>query len=143
MHLLGLQRVLAATSYRALTDSLPMLRAVKDANELARLGLAGAAADATYSEIVHRRFAGRRETDVAADHERLPCSVASPTYRRNLKVEIRSRCWEVWWSGLVSHERQSLGQCRYDGQRARWRSVGVQPVLSQVCSVRVWVGIWR
>ena len=44
-----------------------MLRAVKDANELARLAAAGAAADATYGEILDVRFAGRKETDVAAD----------------------------------------------------------------------------
>jgi len=67
MHLLGLQEVLPGTQYRALTRSLPMMRAVKDANELARLTMAGAAADATYHEIVRVRFAGRRETDVAAD----------------------------------------------------------------------------
>jgi Xaa-Pro aminopeptidase len=74
MHLLGLQRALTSTvrtTFQALTDCLPMLRAVKDANELARLGMAGAAADATYSEIVRLRFAGRRETDVAADLARL------------------------------------------------------------------------
>jgi Xaa-Pro aminopeptidase len=44
-----------------------MLRAVKDVSELARLEAAGAAADAVYDEIVRVRFAGRRETDVAAD----------------------------------------------------------------------------
>jgi D-alanyl-D-alanine dipeptidase len=71
MHLLGLQQSLPATSYRALTQSMPMLRAVKDANELARLALAGEAADATYQEIVHVRFAGRRESEVAADLARL------------------------------------------------------------------------
>ena len=67
LHLLGLQRELPASRYRSLTDCLPMLRAVKDAAELARLTLAGAAADASYTEIVHVPFAGRRETDVAAD----------------------------------------------------------------------------
>jgi D-alanyl-D-alanine dipeptidase len=71
MHLLGLQQALPATSYLALTQSMPMLRAVKDANELGRLAVAGAAADATYREIVHVRFAGRRETEVAADLARL------------------------------------------------------------------------
>ena len=71
MHLLGLQKSLPRTSYRALTPSLPMLRAVKDANELARLAMAGAAADATYKNIVHVRFSGRRETEVAADLARL------------------------------------------------------------------------
>ena len=44
-----------------------MMRAVKDAEELQRLAAAGAAADAAYGEIVTRRFAGRRETEVAAD----------------------------------------------------------------------------
>lgn len=71
MHLLGLQTTLPDTRYRALSQSLPMMRAVKDANELGRLALAGAAADATYGEIVRVRFAGRRETEVAADLARL------------------------------------------------------------------------
>jgi Xaa-Pro aminopeptidase len=67
MHLLGLQRTLPRTSYLSLTDGLPMLRGVKDAAELARLTAAGQRADAAYEEILHVRFAGRRETDVAAD----------------------------------------------------------------------------
>ena len=71
MHLLGLQSVLPGTEYRALSHSLPMMRAVKDANELDRLALAGAAADSTYGEIVKVSFAGRRETEVAADLARL------------------------------------------------------------------------
>jgi Xaa-Pro aminopeptidase len=71
LHLLGLQDALPQTSYRSLTTSLPMLRAVKDAQELARLAAAGAAADATYEQILGVRFAGRRETEVAADLARL------------------------------------------------------------------------
>ncbi|WP_166872798.1 aminopeptidase P family protein [Salinibacterium sp. ZJ450] len=71
MHLLGLQAALPDTRYRAFSQSLPMMRAVKDANELGRLAMAGAAADATYGEIVKLRFAGRRETEVAADLARL------------------------------------------------------------------------
>ena len=71
MHLLGLQDALPESSYRSLTQALPMLRAVKDAKELARLAAAGAAADATYEEILGVRFAGRKETDVAADLARL------------------------------------------------------------------------
>lgn len=67
LHLLSLQAALPGTSYDSLTGRLPMLRAVKDAGELARLAAAGAAADATYEEIVTVRFAGRRETDVAHD----------------------------------------------------------------------------
>lgn len=67
MHLLGLQQKLPGTSYTALTEALPMLRAVKDAHELARLEAAGEAADEAYGEILKVRFAGRKETDVAAD----------------------------------------------------------------------------
>ena len=67
MHLLGLQRRLPRTSYRSLTDCLPMMRAVKGQDELERLEAAGAAADATYREILDVGFEGRKETDVAAD----------------------------------------------------------------------------
>jgi Xaa-Pro aminopeptidase len=67
MHLLGLQYEVPHGRYRALTHAMPMMRAAKDANELARLAMAGAAADRTYDEIVRVRFAGRRESDVAAD----------------------------------------------------------------------------
>ncbi|MFH8791873.1 aminopeptidase P family protein [Streptomyces sp. NPDC017941] len=67
LHLLGLQRQVPGSSYTALTEALPMLRAVKDAAELERLAAAGAAADATYEEIKKVPFAGRRETDVAGD----------------------------------------------------------------------------
>lgn len=67
MHLLGLQEALPGTSYASLTEALPMLRAVKDAAELELLAAAGAAADAAFEEIRKVPFAGRRETDVAAD----------------------------------------------------------------------------
>ncbi|MFJ9828801.1 M24 family metallopeptidase [Streptomyces sp. NPDC101160] len=67
MHLLGLQQTLPDTSYVSLTEALPMLRAVKDEAELARIAAAGAAADAAYGEILKVRFAGRKETEVAAD----------------------------------------------------------------------------
>ncbi|MFH8770367.1 M24 family metallopeptidase [Streptomyces sp. NPDC085866] len=67
MHLLGLQRTLPGTSYGALTDALPMLRAVKDAAELELLAAAGAAADAAFEEIRKVPFAGRRESDVGHD----------------------------------------------------------------------------
>ncbi len=67
LHLLGLQRELPAARYRSLTECLPMLRAVKDSKELARLARAGAAADAAYTEIIRMPFAGRQETEVAAD----------------------------------------------------------------------------
>ncbi|MFJ2773951.1 M24 family metallopeptidase [Streptomyces sp. NPDC087300] len=67
MHLLGFQKALPGTSYVSLTEALPMLRAVKDAAERQRLAAAGAAADAAYEEIQRVPFAGRAETDVAAD----------------------------------------------------------------------------
>jgi Xaa-Pro aminopeptidase len=50
-----------------MTAALPMLRAIKDAEELDRLAAAGAAADACFEAILEVRFAGRRETEVAAD----------------------------------------------------------------------------
>ena len=67
MHLLGLQGVRPGSSYVSLTSGLPMLRAVKDDAEVERLAAAGAAADRAYEEIVKVSFAGRRETEVAAD----------------------------------------------------------------------------
>jgi Xaa-Pro aminopeptidase len=67
MHLIGLQQVLPDSRYRSLTDCLPMLRAAKDPGELERLEAAGAAVDAAYHDIIGMRFAGRRETDLAAD----------------------------------------------------------------------------
>ncbi|MEU5653120.1 aminopeptidase P family protein [Streptomyces pseudogriseolus] len=67
LHLLALQRTLPDTSYVALTEALPMLRAVKDAAELERLAAAGAAADAAFEEIRQVRFSGRPESEVAAD----------------------------------------------------------------------------
>jgi D-alanyl-D-alanine dipeptidase len=70
-HLLGLQEVLPSAGYQSLSECLPMLRAVKDNAELYRLTAAGAAADATYNEIVRMPFAGRREDEVAGDLARL------------------------------------------------------------------------
>jgi Xaa-Pro aminopeptidase len=67
LHLLGLQRAVPGTGYAALSDALPMLRAVKEEAELGRLAAAGAAADAAYQKILSAPFAGRREREVAAD----------------------------------------------------------------------------
>jgi Xaa-Pro aminopeptidase len=67
LHLLALQRALPESSYVSMTSALPMLRAVKDANELERLAAAGAAADACFEQIKDARFAGRRESEIAAD----------------------------------------------------------------------------
>jgi Xaa-Pro aminopeptidase len=67
MHVLGFQARLPDSSYVSMTQSLPMLRAIKDDDELERLAAAGAAADASFEEIVKVKFAGRLETEVAAD----------------------------------------------------------------------------
>ncbi|MFJ5516669.1 M24 family metallopeptidase [Streptomyces griseoluteus] len=67
LHLLALQRALPDLGCRALTDALPMLRAVKDAAELELLAAAGAAADAAFEEIRKLPFAGRREDEVGRD----------------------------------------------------------------------------
>ncbi|MEV0241046.1 aminopeptidase P family protein [Streptomyces sp. NPDC050674] len=71
LHLLALQQALPGSSYASLTEALPMLRAVKDAAELDLMTAAGAAADATFEEIRGVSFAGRRESEVAADLDRL------------------------------------------------------------------------
>ncbi|MFI1970253.1 peptidase M24 family protein [Streptomyces cinnamoneus] len=71
LHLLALQRKRPEAGFGALTEALPMLRAVKDAYELERLTAAGAAADAAFEAIVELPFAGRREHEVAADLDRL------------------------------------------------------------------------
>ncbi|MEU6818776.1 aminopeptidase P family protein [Streptomyces sp. NPDC046860] len=67
LHLLNLQRALPDISCAALTDALPMLRAVKDPAELELLAAAGAAADSAFEEIRKLPFAGRREDEVGRD----------------------------------------------------------------------------
>ncbi|MDF2498417.1 MAG: putative dipeptidase, partial [Arthrobacter koreensis] len=71
MHLLGLQDHVPGASYVSMTTALPMLRAIKDADEIDRLAAAGAAADLAYEEIVKVQFAGRSENDVGAELARL------------------------------------------------------------------------
>jgi Xaa-Pro aminopeptidase len=71
MHALGLQRTLPHSSYVSMTEALPMLRAVKDTDELERLAAAGRAVDPCFEEIVQVRFAGRRESEIGADLESL------------------------------------------------------------------------
>jgi Xaa-Pro aminopeptidase len=66
MHLLGLQGRLPRSSYVSMTSALPMMRAVKDADELDRLAAAADAADATYLDIVTMPFAGRTEAEIGA-----------------------------------------------------------------------------
>jgi Xaa-Pro aminopeptidase len=67
MHVLGLQQTLPDSSYVSMTSTLPMLRAVKDEDELERLTEAGKAADASFEQIRQVQFAGRPETELGAD----------------------------------------------------------------------------
>ena len=55
------------SGFVSMTEALPMLRAIKDADELARLTAAGEAADAAFYDILEVRFAGRTETEIGAD----------------------------------------------------------------------------
>jgi Xaa-Pro aminopeptidase len=71
LHVLALQEALAGGSFASMTAALPLLRAIKDADELARMAAAGAAADAAFADILSVPFAGRREVDVADDLARL------------------------------------------------------------------------
>src|SRR6478609_8243987 len=117
LHLLGLQAALPRSTYRSLTVGLPMMRAVKGPDELARLTAAGAAADAAYGEIVKVRFAGRRETDVAADlagllrrfgHEQVDFTVvgsgpngANPHHEAGDRVIEEGDCIVLDFGGLM------------------------------------------
>jgi D-alanyl-D-alanine dipeptidase len=67
MHVLGLQRALPESRYESMTTAMPLLRAVKGDDELERLTAAGAAADASFEDIAGVQFAGRKESDIAAD----------------------------------------------------------------------------
>jgi D-alanyl-D-alanine dipeptidase len=67
MHVLGLQGQLPETSYVSMTEGMPMLRAVKDDDELQRLSAAGEATDAAFYDILGVQFAGRKEIEVGAD----------------------------------------------------------------------------
>jgi D-alanyl-D-alanine dipeptidase len=67
MHVLGLQDRLPSSSYVSMTQALPLLRAIKDADELERLAVAGEAADESFYGICKVRFSGRTEQDVGND----------------------------------------------------------------------------
>jgi len=70
-HLLALQRMAADRAFVSTGETLPLLRAVKDADEIARLRAAAAAADAVFAEIVALGFEGRAEREVATELARL------------------------------------------------------------------------
>jgi Xaa-Pro aminopeptidase len=70
LHALRLQAAAPDASLVPMSVALPLIRAVKDGDELDRLAAAGAAVDAVFAEILRVPFAGRRELDVAADLDR-------------------------------------------------------------------------
>jgi D-alanyl-D-alanine dipeptidase len=70
-HLLGLQGVLPGVAFAPASAVLGGLRAVKDPDELDALRRAGAAADATFRDVLGLGFGGRHEKDLAADLARL------------------------------------------------------------------------
>jgi len=70
-HVLGLERAAASIELVPQGAALPLIRAVKDPEELERLRAAAHGADAAFGEIVRLSFAGRRELDVAGDLTRL------------------------------------------------------------------------
>jgi D-alanyl-D-alanine dipeptidase len=71
LHLLALEHATADCLFVAAGRALPLLRAVKDEDEISRLRSAAQGADATFDRIVSLPFAGRREVDVAADLDQL------------------------------------------------------------------------
>ncbi len=73
MHVLGLQSALPESGYVSMTSALPMLRAIKDGDELELLAAAGAAADASFEEIRQMPFAGRTESEISEELAALLC----------------------------------------------------------------------
>ena len=71
LHVFALQDAAPESTFTSMTAALPLLRAVKDADELERMAAAGAAVDATFEAILRVPFAGRTELDIAADLTRL------------------------------------------------------------------------
>jgi Xaa-Pro aminopeptidase len=67
LQLLGLQEAAPGTRYVSMTAALPMLRAIKDEEEIERLAAAGAAVDACFLELLRIRFSGRTESEIARD----------------------------------------------------------------------------
>lgn len=71
VHLLALEQATADCFVVAAGRALPLLRAVKDEDEIDRLRAAAEGADAVFAQVVTMAFEGRREMDVAADLDRL------------------------------------------------------------------------
>ena len=70
-HLLSLERAAPGRSFVAASEALPLLRAVKDADEIRRLRAAGSAADAAFADVIGEPFAGRAEAEIALELDHL------------------------------------------------------------------------
>jgi Xaa-Pro aminopeptidase len=66
-HVLALQRARPGVRFTTVGEALPLLRAIKEPEELEALRRAARAADAAFADVLGVRFAGRRELDVAAE----------------------------------------------------------------------------
>ena len=66
-HVIGIQRAAGGGALTTIGAALPLLRAVKDEDELVALRAVAGAADAAFEDVLGIRFGGRRELDVAAD----------------------------------------------------------------------------
>ena len=128
MHLLGLIEQLPESRYVSMTEALPMLRAVKDADELQRLSSAAEAADAAYYDILEVPFAGRKETEIGADladllrkygHSQVDFTVvgsgpngANPHHEVGERV-IATATWSCWTSAAsgTATARTRPGPC--------------------------------
>jgi Xaa-Pro aminopeptidase len=65
-HLLALSRLVPGVTFVPSSRALPLLRAIKEPEELARLSAAARGADAALEDVVSGPFLGTREADVAA-----------------------------------------------------------------------------
>jgi Xaa-Pro aminopeptidase len=70
-HLLGLEQATADLLFVAAGRVLPLLRAIKDPDEIERLRVAGRSADAAFADVIALPFAGRTETQLSLELDRL------------------------------------------------------------------------
>jgi D-alanyl-D-alanine dipeptidase len=70
-HLIELERAAPGCRFVAAGRALPLLRAVKDGEEIERLRAAAHAADAAFADVLGVPFEGRREVEIAAELDRL------------------------------------------------------------------------
>ena len=111
----------AGHALRVDDGALPMLRAVKDAEELERLAAAGAAADACSRRSCSVRFAGRTETRGRRRPGR-PARLARPLAGRLHRGRLRAqRCQPTSRDGRSDHRGGRHGRPRLRRAQGRLR----------------------